>query len=51
VLQPMFRRLLLVMAIALVAAIALMIGRSVMVPTDTPAQSAPPMDSDEKQSP
>jgi hypothetical protein len=48
VLHPLFRRLLLVMTIALVAAIALTIGRSVMVPTEPPAQSAPPMDSDEK---
>jgi hypothetical protein len=46
----MFRRLLLVMVIASLAAIALMISRSATVPVQ-PAQSPLPMDSDEKRLP
>jgi hypothetical protein len=49
--QSMFRRLLLVVVIALLAAFALMIGRSATVPVQPPAQSPPPMDSDEKRLP
>jgi hypothetical protein len=46
--RSMFRRLLLVVVIALLAAVALMIGRSVTVPVQPPAQFPTPMDSDEK---
>jgi hypothetical protein len=49
--QSMFRRLLLVVVIALLAAFALMIGRSATVPVQSPPQSPPPMDSDEKRLP
>jgi hypothetical protein len=49
--QSMFRRLLLVVVIALLAAFALMIGRSATVPVQPPAQFPPPMDSDEKRLP
>jgi hypothetical protein len=49
--QSMFRRLLLVVVIALLAAVALMIGRSATVPVQSPATSPPPMDSDEKRLP
>jgi hypothetical protein len=44
--ESMFRRLLLVVVIALLAAFALMIGRSATVPVQLPTQSTPPMDSD-----
>ena len=47
----MFRRLLPVVVIALLGAIALMIGRSATVPVKLPAQFSPPMDSDEKRLP
>jgi hypothetical protein len=49
--QSMFGRLLLVVVIALLAAFALMIGRSATVPVQPPAQSPPPMDSDERRLP
>jgi hypothetical protein len=47
----MLPRLLLVVVIALLGAIALMIGRSTTVPVQPPTQSPPPMDSDEKRLP
>ena len=45
----MFRRVLIIVVVVLLVAIALMISRSAMVPVEQPAQSQPPMDSDEKQ--
>jgi hypothetical protein len=49
--KSMFRRLLLVVVIALLAAFALMVGRSATVPVQLPTQSPPPMDTDERRLP